>query len=90
MDLRKNSLRRFSVPAAGTVNTDLTQTEPPVDPRFSGEPAEYPPDAASGITITGPSTEAKIAVRHQAELAETVPPAPQQPFPLTIHGRKRR
>jgi hypothetical protein len=86
MDRLKNSLRKFSVPASGTVNTDLTQTEPAVDPRFfPNDPAEYPPDAPSGITVTG----GKLAVHHQQELAETVPPCPQLPFPLTIHGRKR-
>jgi hypothetical protein len=88
-DRLKNSLRKFSHPVEGMVNTDLSQNQPDIDPRFGGEPEPYPAEPASGIAVSGPSRLSKITVKHQDELAKTLPPYPQREFPLTVKARKR-
>ena len=89
-DVRKNGLRRFAVPAESTVNTDLTQNQPQIDPRFAGDPEEHQPEPVSGVTVSGPATAAKVAVQHQKELAETLPAAPpQRGFLVEVRARRR-
>jgi len=84
----KNALR--AEPAGGTVNVDLTRTTPKADPRFM--PEQAPPESdsamdAPGLTVTGKSPNARIALPASQKLPN-LPPA-RNPNLFEATPRKR-
>ena len=86
-DNKKNGLR--AEPAIGTVNTDLSLTTPRSDPRFIPEKDAPESDSAfdaPGLTVTGKTPNAKIAV----PAVQRVPERPPVKNPILFQAQTRK
>jgi hypothetical protein len=54
-----NLKRPQAEPAIGTVNTDLSRTQAPADPRFVRDDEALPPPDATGLSASGGKVVAK-------------------------------
>ena len=86
-DNKKNALR--AEPAIGTVNNDLSLATPRADPRFIPEKDAPESDSAfeaPGLTVTGKTPTAKIAVPAVQRVPDR---APKNPILFQAQTRKR-
>jgi hypothetical protein len=80
----KNRLRSES--SIGTVNTDLSRTTPPADPRFMPEKDEPLEDQMPALVVRQSGSSMEITVPHQ-RLPDL--PIPKNPLLFTATPRKR-
>ena len=80
----KNRLRKES--SIGTVNTDLSRTTPPADPRFLAEKDDPLEEQAPGLVVRRSGSELQITVPRQ-KLPDL--PAAKGTLPFTAKPRNR-